>query len=119
MRLSTRAADIAAVLAPFFSELMESHDVSQLINEPEFDSADSSFRSRIRSYALSSRISLPAHEPSTSRALVLRCSLRETAIFRLDAFLPIANLARADSNHPGIPAIVDEQEHSPCDQLIK
>jgi putative SOS response-associated peptidase YedK len=39
-RLSTRAADIAAVLAPFPSELMESHDVSPLVNKPEFDSAD-------------------------------------------------------------------------------
>ncbi|HEX6435919.1 MAG TPA: SOS response-associated peptidase [Candidatus Binatia bacterium] len=39
-RLSTRAGDIAAVLAPFPSELMESHDVSPLVNKPEFDSAD-------------------------------------------------------------------------------
>ena len=39
-RLSTRDADIAAVLAPFPSELMESHDVSPLVNKPEFDSSD-------------------------------------------------------------------------------
>jgi putative SOS response-associated peptidase YedK len=39
-RLSTRAADIAAVLAPFPSELMESHDVSPLVNKPEVDSSD-------------------------------------------------------------------------------
>jgi putative SOS response-associated peptidase YedK len=39
-RLSTRAADIAAVLAPCPSELMESHDVSPLVNKPEFDSSD-------------------------------------------------------------------------------
>ena len=39
-RLSTRDADIAAVLAPFPSELMESHDVSPLVNNPEFDSSD-------------------------------------------------------------------------------
>jgi putative SOS response-associated peptidase YedK len=39
-RLSTRAADIAAVLALFPSELMESHDVSPLVNKPEFDSSD-------------------------------------------------------------------------------
>ena len=38
-RLSTRAADIAAVLAPFPSDLMESDDVSPLVNKPEFDSA--------------------------------------------------------------------------------
>jgi putative SOS response-associated peptidase YedK len=39
-RLSTRDADIAAVLAPFPSELMEAHDVSPLVNKPEFDSAN-------------------------------------------------------------------------------
>jgi putative SOS response-associated peptidase YedK len=39
-RLSTRDADIAAVLAPFPSELMESHDVSPLVNKPEIDSLD-------------------------------------------------------------------------------
>ena len=39
-RLSTRPADIAAVLAPFPSELMESHDVSPLVNKPEVDSSD-------------------------------------------------------------------------------
>lgn len=39
-RLSTRAADIAMVLAPFPSELMGSHDVSPLVNKPEFDSSD-------------------------------------------------------------------------------
>lgn len=39
-RLSTRDADIAAVLAPFPSELMESHDVSPLVNKPELDSSD-------------------------------------------------------------------------------
>jgi putative SOS response-associated peptidase YedK len=39
-RLSTRDADIAAVLAPFPSELMESHDVSPLVNKPEFDASD-------------------------------------------------------------------------------
>jgi putative SOS response-associated peptidase YedK len=39
-RLSTRNADIAAVLAPFPSELMESHDVSLLVNKPEIDSLD-------------------------------------------------------------------------------
>jgi putative SOS response-associated peptidase YedK len=39
-RLSTRAADIAAVLAPYPSELMECHDVSPLVNKPEFDSSD-------------------------------------------------------------------------------
>ena len=39
-RLSTRTADIAAVLAPFPFELMESHDVSPLVNKPEVDSSD-------------------------------------------------------------------------------
>jgi putative SOS response-associated peptidase YedK len=39
-RLSTRNADIAAVLGPFPSELMESYDVSPLVNKPEFDSLD-------------------------------------------------------------------------------
>jgi Uncharacterized conserved protein len=39
-RLSTREADIAAVLAPFPSELMDAHDVSPLVNKPEFDRAD-------------------------------------------------------------------------------
>ena len=39
-RLSTRDADIAAVLAQFPSELMESHDVSPLVNKPELDSSD-------------------------------------------------------------------------------
>ena len=39
-RLRTRDADIAAVLAPFPSELMESYDVSPLVNKPEFDSAN-------------------------------------------------------------------------------
>ncbi len=39
-RLSTREADIAAVLAPFPSELMEAHDVSPLVNKPEYDRAD-------------------------------------------------------------------------------
>jgi putative SOS response-associated peptidase YedK len=39
-RLSTRNADIAAVLGPFPSELMESYDVSLLVNKPEFDSLD-------------------------------------------------------------------------------
>jgi putative SOS response-associated peptidase YedK len=39
-RLSTCPADIAAVLAPFPSELMESHDVSPLVNKPEVDSSD-------------------------------------------------------------------------------
>lgn len=39
-RLSTRPADIAAVLAPFPSEQMEAHDVSPLVNKPEYDSAE-------------------------------------------------------------------------------
>ena len=39
-RLSTRDADIAAVLAPFPSELMEAHDVSPLVNKPEYDGAE-------------------------------------------------------------------------------
>jgi putative SOS response-associated peptidase YedK len=39
-RLSTRDADIAAVLTTFPSELMESHDVSPLVNKREFDSSD-------------------------------------------------------------------------------
>ena len=39
-RLSTRPADIAAVLAPFPSELMQAHDVSPIVNKPEYDSAD-------------------------------------------------------------------------------
>jgi putative SOS response-associated peptidase YedK len=39
-RLSTRPADIAAVLAPFPSEQMEAHDVSPLANKPEYDRAD-------------------------------------------------------------------------------
>ena len=39
-RLSTHTADITAVLAPFPSELMESHDVSPMVNKPEVDSSD-------------------------------------------------------------------------------
>ena len=39
-RLSTRSADIAAVLAPFPSEQMQAHDVSPLVNKPEYDSAE-------------------------------------------------------------------------------
>ena len=39
-QLSTRPADIAAVLAPFPSELMEAHDVSPLVNKPDYDSAE-------------------------------------------------------------------------------
>jgi putative SOS response-associated peptidase YedK len=38
-RLSTRPADIAAVLAPFPSEQMQAYDVSLLVNKPEYDSA--------------------------------------------------------------------------------
>jgi putative SOS response-associated peptidase YedK len=33
-------ATLAAVLAPYPSELMEAHDVSPLINKPEYDRAD-------------------------------------------------------------------------------
>jgi putative SOS response-associated peptidase YedK len=36
-RLSTRSADIAAVLAPFPSELMEPYDVSLIVNKTEID----------------------------------------------------------------------------------
>ncbi len=39
-RLSSRSADIAAVFAPFPSEQMQAHDVSPLVNEPEYDSAE-------------------------------------------------------------------------------
>jgi putative SOS response-associated peptidase YedK len=39
-RLSTRSADIAADFAPFPSEQMQAHDVSPLVNKPEYDSAD-------------------------------------------------------------------------------
>jgi putative SOS response-associated peptidase YedK len=39
-RLSMRAADIAAVLAPFPSELMEAHDVSPLVNKPKNETPD-------------------------------------------------------------------------------
>src|SRR5918992_3295518 len=39
-RLSMRAADIAAVLAPFPSEQMQAHDVSPLVNKPEYDTAE-------------------------------------------------------------------------------
>ena len=39
-RLSTGEADIAAVLAPFPSELMELHNVSPLVNKPEYDRAE-------------------------------------------------------------------------------
>jgi putative SOS response-associated peptidase YedK len=39
-RLSARPADIAAVLAPFPSEQMQAHDVSPLVNKPEYDSAE-------------------------------------------------------------------------------
>ena len=38
-RLSTRVRDIAAVLAPFPSELMESYDVSPIVNKTEIDLA--------------------------------------------------------------------------------
>jgi putative SOS response-associated peptidase YedK len=33
-------ATLAAVLAPYPSELMEAHDVSPLINKPDYDRAD-------------------------------------------------------------------------------
>ena len=39
-RLSTRPADIAAILAPFPSEQMQAHDVSALVNKPEYDGAE-------------------------------------------------------------------------------
>jgi putative SOS response-associated peptidase YedK len=39
-RLSIRPADIAAVLAPFPSEQMQAHDVSPVVNKPEYDSAE-------------------------------------------------------------------------------
>ena len=39
-RLSTWPADIAAVLAPFPSEQMQAHDVSPLVNKPEYDTAE-------------------------------------------------------------------------------
>jgi putative SOS response-associated peptidase YedK len=39
-RLSTRPANIAAVLAPFPSEQMQAHDVSSLVNKPEADNAE-------------------------------------------------------------------------------
>jgi putative SOS response-associated peptidase YedK len=39
-RLSTRSADIAADFAPFPSEQMQAHDVSPLVNKPEYDSAE-------------------------------------------------------------------------------
>jgi putative SOS response-associated peptidase YedK len=39
-RLSTRSADIAADFAPFPSEQMPAHDVSPLVNQPEYERAD-------------------------------------------------------------------------------
>jgi len=39
-RLSTREADIAAVLAPYPSALMTAHDVSPLVNKPENELPD-------------------------------------------------------------------------------
>ena len=39
-RLNTRAADIAAVFPPFPSEQMQAHDVSPLVNKPEYDSVE-------------------------------------------------------------------------------
>jgi len=39
-RLSTREAEIAAVLAPFPSDLMQAHDVTAFVNKPEFDRAE-------------------------------------------------------------------------------
>ncbi len=39
-RLSMRPADIAAVLAPFPSEQMQAHDVTPLVNKPEYDSPE-------------------------------------------------------------------------------
>jgi putative SOS response-associated peptidase YedK len=39
-RLSTRSADIAADFAPFPSEQMQAHDVSPLVNKPEYDSPE-------------------------------------------------------------------------------
>ena len=39
-RLSNRDADIAAVFAPFPSEQMQAHDVSPVVNKPEYDTAE-------------------------------------------------------------------------------
>ena len=39
-RLSTREAEIAAVLAPFPSDLMQAHDVTAFVNKPEFDQVE-------------------------------------------------------------------------------
>jgi putative SOS response-associated peptidase YedK len=39
-RLSTRSADIVADFAPFPSEQMQAHDVSPLVNKPEYDRAE-------------------------------------------------------------------------------
>jgi putative SOS response-associated peptidase YedK len=51
-RLSTRPADIAAVLAPFPSEQMQAHDVSPLVNKPEYDSAECTVAASARQFRL-------------------------------------------------------------------
>jgi putative SOS response-associated peptidase YedK len=51
-RLSTRPADIAAVLAPFPSEQMQAHDVSPLVNKPEHDSAECTVPASARQFRL-------------------------------------------------------------------
>ena len=57
-RLSTRPADIAAVLAAFPSEQMKAHDVSPLVNKPEYDSAECIQHAAIHSLgSCSSRVS--------------------------------------------------------------
>jgi putative SOS response-associated peptidase YedK len=39
-KFAPNEATVAAVLAPYPSELMEAHDVSPLLNKPEYDRAD-------------------------------------------------------------------------------
>jgi putative SOS response-associated peptidase YedK len=51
-RLSTRPADIAAVLAPYPSEQMQAHDVSPLVNKPEYDSAECTVPASARQFRL-------------------------------------------------------------------
>jgi putative SOS response-associated peptidase YedK len=51
-RLSTRPADIAAVLAPFPSEQMQAYDVSPRVNKPEYDSAECTVPASARQFRL-------------------------------------------------------------------
>jgi putative SOS response-associated peptidase YedK len=49
-RLSTRSADIVAVLAPFPSELMQAHDVSPLVNSQSMIARNALFRHQLGSF---------------------------------------------------------------------